>query len=359
MTAQWQWRSDGKPWDIIDLEKASWTSYSPEENSLIEQAYGSSSPKPIVIRNYYVIDVQKRIQYVQNASGNQRPIRRLSNVQHINEKHIRQNRFVFPDDHDHFFEPFEIDTKFGSLIIQEWHKNFIACHRGDREVSEKDIVDAAIKGIEEEGLKNVEFIPETKIICDALRDVRDCENKVGIKQRAAYLYTRCGFLYKLVNQALRERDKRIYRDTLGPYCYLLYSYLCLRPPFDVDFYRGTVYRGAWLHPGMIGRFQKEMKQGKKFLTWLGFTSTTKSTAVADTFTGNTVFEILLSNTDHFTCQGVDISNFSSIPDEEEVLLPSGFQFEIVDVKSLEPTKDRQFPHFRIQILPRQCDSVVT
>ncbi|CAF1184212.1 unnamed protein product [Rotaria sp. Silwood1] len=358
MAAQWQWQSDTKPCDVADPEKVSWTSYAPEENFLIEQAYCSSSSEPIVIYDYYVIDIQKQIQYVQNAPTHQRPIRRLSNVQNMNDEHIRQNRFIFSGDHDHFFQPFETDIKFGSLMIQEWHKHFIECHQGDVNVSEKDIVDAAIKGIEEEGSKNIEFSGETKIICNELRKVRNCENKVNRKECAVKLYTRPGFLYKLVNRALRERDRRIYRDTLGPYCYLLYSYLCLRSPFGIDFYRGTVYRGARLHPGMIGRFQKEMKQGDKFLTWLGFTSTTKSSAVANEFTGNTLFEILLTDTDHFTCQGVDISKLSHFPNEEEVLLPSGFQFQIVDVKPLEPTKNKPYPCFHIQILPRQCDSVV-
>ncbi|CAF4671515.1 unnamed protein product, partial [Rotaria sp. Silwood2] len=136
-----------------------------------------------------------------------------------------------------------------TLCVQEWHKNFITCHRADGKLSEKDIIDAAIKGIEEEGLKNVEFSKESKTICDELHKVRNCENKVEIKQCAVRLYTHNGLLCKLVNQALRKNDKRIYRDTLGPYCYLLYSYLCLRSPFGIDFHRGTVYRGAWLHPG--------------------------------------------------------------------------------------------------------------
>ncbi|CAF5012522.1 unnamed protein product, partial [Rotaria sp. Silwood1] len=95
----------------------------------------------------------------------------------------------------------------------------------------------------------------------------------------------------------------IYRDTLGPYCYLLYSYLCLRSPFGIDFHRGTVHPGAWLHPG------------------------------------------------------IDISALSKFP-HEEVLLLSGFQFEIVDVKSFDPTEEKQFPHFHIQIIPRQCNSNV-
>ncbi|CAF4844368.1 unnamed protein product [Rotaria sp. Silwood1] len=227
-----------------------------------------------------LISAGKGIQYVQGAPAKQRRIRRLSNIQHINKKHVRQDRFVFSRDYDHFFESFETDTKFNSLMIQQWHRNFIANHRADGE--------------------------------------------------------------------------RIYRDTLGPYCYLLYSYLCLRSPFGIDFHRGTVHPGAWLHPGMIGRFQKEMKNGDNYLTWLGFTSTTKKYDVAQSFHGNTLFEILLSDTDHFTCQGIDISALSKFP-HEEVLLLSGFQFEIVDVKSFDPTEEKQFPHFHIQIIPRQCN----
>jgi hypothetical protein len=100
---QWQWQSDSKPWDIIDPIKASWTSYSPEENLLIEQAYRSAPPKSIIIRNYYVIDLQKMVQYAEIAPTHQRSIRRLSNNQAMDEIYIRENRFVFSDNQTFFF----------------------------------------------------------------------------------------------------------------------------------------------------------------------------------------------------------------------------------------------------------------
>lgn len=193
-----------------------------------------------------------------------------------------------------------MDIKFRSLMIQEWHKNFIERHRENGRISEKDIVDAAIKGIEQEGLKRVEFRKEAAEICDELRKVRNCGNKLDIKKCAVYLYTRPGIFPNFINKALRENDRRVYQNTLGPFCYLLYSYLCLRETFGVHSYQGTVYRGAWLQPGMIGRFQKEMKQKGKFLSWLSFTSTTKNRKVADIYSGNTLFEISLSDEDYFT-----------------------------------------------------------
>ncbi len=80
--------------------------------------------------------------------------------------------------------------------------------------------------------------------------------------------------------------------------------------------------------------------------------------MANIFSGNTLFEILLSGEDYFTSQGVDISHLSKIPDEEEVLLKPGFQFEIVDVQTLEPTTEKPFPHYHIQLLPRQLHNTL-
>lgn len=353
MVAQWQWQSDNKPWNIADSIEASWTSYLPEENSLIEQAYLSASSKPVVIRNYYVVDFQKMVQYVEIAPTHQRSIRRLSNYQTIDDVHMRKNRFVFSDNETCFFQPFEVNVKVGSLMVHKWHKQFIESHRRNGRVTEKDIVDAAIQGIEQEGLRKVEFKKEATEICDELRKVRNCGNKLDIKKCAVRLYTGNGMLPSLVNKALREDNRRVYQNSLGPFCYLIYSYLSLRDSFDIYPYRGTVYRGARLQPGMIGRFQKKMKEKKGSLTWVSFTSTTKNRMVADIFSGNTLFEILLSDDDYFTSQGIDISHLSKMPDEEEVLLPPGFQFDIVDIQTFEPTINKPFIHYLIQLLPRQ------
>jgi hypothetical protein len=297
------------------------------------------------------------VQYVKISPVNQRPIRRLNNDQINDEIAVRKKRFVVDDNGNYFFPPFETNAKFGLSMIHQWYKNFTKTHRSNGEVREKDIVDAAIQGIEQEGLRNVEFRNEAAEICDELRKVRDCGNPLDIKKCAVHLYTRNGILSNLINKALRESDKRIYQNTLGPFCYLIYSYLCLRNSFGVNPYRGTVYRGAWLQPGMIGRFQKEMKNGAEFLTWLGFTSTTKNRAVADIFSGNTLFEILLSHEDYFTSQGIDISHLSKMPDEEEVLLPPGFQFEIFDIQTLEPTAEKPYPHYLMQLILRQLHHI--
>lgn len=359
MAVQWQWQSDNKPWDATDPTAASWISYSPDENFLIEQAYLSIPRESVLIRNYYVVDVQNMIQYVQISPVNQRPIRRLDNNQIINEKSVRKKRFVFDDNENYFFQPFETNVKFGSLMIQGWRRNFTKSHRPNGEENPKDIVNAAIQGIEQEGLTNAEFRKEATEICDELRKVSNCKNLLDIKKCAVHLYTRNGILSNFTNKALRETDKRVYQNTLGPFCYLIYSYLCLRNSFGVNPYQGTVYRGAWLQPRMIGRFQKEMKNGTQFLTWLGFTSTTKSCAVADMFGGNTLFEIFLSDEDYFTSQGIDISHLSQMPDEEEVLLPPGFQFEISEIQIQQPTIEKQYPHYIIRLRPRQTRNILS
>jgi hypothetical protein len=95
-------------------------------------------------------------------------------------------------------------------------KKFTESHRKNGKVTEKDIVDAAIKGIGEEGLKRVEFRKEATKICDELRKVRNCGNKLDIKKCAVHLYTRNGIFPNLVNKALESLTDKFIRTHLDP-----------------------------------------------------------------------------------------------------------------------------------------------
>ncbi|CAF1036194.1 unnamed protein product [Adineta ricciae] len=356
--AVWQCRTDDNPWDL-DAQHQEWTSYSSEENVSIEQAYMSRTAQKIFIRNgHYCIDIAKCIQYVEQYPDVQRPIRRLYG-EHISMQ-IHQRRLF--DNNDTYFHPFATNRNSDHLMIEEWKKHFAEKRPN---YTKGDVVDAAIAGIRLEGYR-LNKSTEASTICQAFQACRNSSKPHEIEKCAVHCYTRTEFLFKLVNEALREFDRRKYRDTLGPYCFLLRKYIYLRAHQGRS-YRGILYRGAWLHPRMIGRYRKEMEKNHRdgLLMWLGFTSTSKKRQVADMFEGNTLFIIDMGPNPYYTSQGTDISDISMMPHEKEVLLPSGFEFTCTNIETIEGTDERKaggervdkpYRHFIVHLLARQVVS---
>jgi hypothetical protein len=132
----------------------------------------------------------------------------------------------------------------------------------------------------------------------------------------------------VVNQALRNDDES-QSETLGPFCYLLTVYLYDR---QTPVYKETVFRGCQLESSTIDEYRQVKKQQQR-VKWLGFTSTSKSINVAQQFHCNVIFKIDLSQfKDRFQYgRPVDIANLSEMPQEEEVLLPAGFNFIVEEV----------------------------
>lgn len=350
----WQWRSDNNPcdWDTVDPQ---WTSYPADDSDRIEEAYLSPVRLRVIVQDYYCIDVVKCLQFVENHPVIQRPIRRSFNGEH--QRETCRSRFYEID--GKYFPTFAMGRKVRSLLPDSWQNDFTRCRPN---YSKRDVVEAAIAGIREEGEKLGRCDQASKII-EHLQAARDNRDPDAVKQQVVRLYTGATFLYKFVNEVLREPDKHRYRDTVGPYCHLLRGYLYQEAHQD-KFHRGVVYRGAWLHPRMIDRYKEEIsgKTDKFPLMWLGFTSTTKNREIAELFNGNTLFIIDLDDHPYFTSQGVDISDISKMPQEEEVLLPPGFQFQCTGVDTFDGKQDRTsegamegkpYQHFEIYLRARQ------
>lgn len=208
------------------------------------------------------------------------------------------------------------------------------------------------------GLSKVVKQRQAAHLCDELTKVRECSND-EICRCAVRLYTSDTFLYRVANETLRSRDNSIYNDPLISFYFLLRAYL-FSSEQKGTWFNDTVYRGAWLHPTMIDKYRSEItekkknNQGKKrpWLIWHGFTSTTKRRGTAELF-GNTLFEIELGSSVLQSSRGVDISRESLIPDEDEVLLPAGFQFECLEAKDGARTHSKPFRNFYLRLRARQ------
>ncbi len=149
------------------------------------------------------------------------------------------------------------------------------------------------------------------------------DNRQKLRECAVRLYTKETFLYKVLNEALRNDDMSKIK-TLGPLCFLINSYISQRKTLTED---QIIYRGMTLTDEMINEYSEAVGED---IDWPAFASTTKNRALAEIW-GNTLCFITLCR--GLFVHGSDISNISYIPDEEEFLLSVGFvlQVEKVDI----------------------------
>ncbi|CAF1561785.1 unnamed protein product [Didymodactylos carnosus] len=238
-------------------------------------------------------------------------------------EYLREERFFLPQP---LKKPFNEDRLDGGYhgFIKEWEKKkktfLLFFKEENKNVSNSDKVEQAANGIIFEGNRLGENC-ESQWIAKQLRMVKN-ETTKEIRKCCINLYTKECFLYKLVNTTLRENHKTKV-DTLGPFCYFLFD------SWSNDLenqYKLEVYRGASLDPEMIESYKDATGTYK---CWYGFSSTSKNRHKAEQF-GNTLFIIDLTKTKR---GGFDISPYSCYPDEEEVLLPAGAEFKIIEVQS--------------------------
>jgi hypothetical protein len=142
----------------------------------------------------------------------------------------------------------------------------------------------------------------------------------------AHLYTLDSFLFKLVNDTLRNQDLTKV-ETLGAYCWLLQSYIGWTA--TIPRHITTVYRGCTLRKDEVEEYQQAIGQT---IRWHAFTSTTKSREVAEAYSGNTLFIITLDKTGRNEHHEHDISSVSQFPDEDEVLLVPDHNFIVENVE---------------------------
>ena len=148
--------------------------------------------------------------------------------------------------------------------------------------------------------------------------------EVSIDEAAAIaLYTAESAFYRTLNQLLRQRDRQALKPFF-PYLRLLLTARAKLPKHTASVWRGV--KGV----DLTGSFPK----GKK-LFWWAFNSTSKnvSTLLNPMFCGTsgtrTQFMIEAES-------GIDITRFSMVDAEAEVLLFPGTKLEVVDVANIAP-----------------------
>ncbi|CAF0912161.1 unnamed protein product [Didymodactylos carnosus] len=137
-------------------------------------------------------------------------------------------------------------------------------------------------------------------------------------------YTRDSFVYRIVNRAIRTQDV----DALIQLRYFIFDLCTLLKKTSDEQKQNRVsrilYRGLRLTDTEIE--QLKANEGK-LIAANGFLSTTPSTAAADMFAANVIFEIdLKDNLDNVVF--ADISRLSYIQDEEEILFDLGTIFRL-------------------------------
>ncbi|CAF2518672.1 unnamed protein product [Rotaria sp. Silwood2] len=344
----WSWKSNKNPWSLKEPDE--WTPFSSINNSQIEQAFLAKRNEIIIDRNYK-IDFTAFIQTNIIDPDKQRPIRRCSNDKCI-ISHYRRERF-------NFVQPIEYsitnDTPYhGSTFITDWLVMFT---KATLKIKLSQLIDALINGILIEG----EIAGSLDQAQHLTKEIRTIKKKTieSLQQCCARLYTKPCFLFKVVNETLRDND-HTKLTTLGPFCYLLFNYigeqhddyLSIRKQVK-QFIKSkkhyqfiTVYRGEELALNEIDKYQQAV--GKDFsYKWSSFISTSKSRQVAEMYASNVLYVIEIQRK-LSSDQYVDLSPFSYVTEEEEILLRPGVRLKIVKYEFDSRTKRYIF---YVQILP--------
>ncbi|CAF1326024.1 unnamed protein product [Didymodactylos carnosus] len=307
----WMWKSNADPWENIETE--GWKRYEDIENCMIESAF--EQKKNQVELDDFWIDLKHQVQINKQDSNKQTPIKRVTNMS--DDKYVRE-RFT---------------NQQSALTAKSFRGNFMATFLANAGLWDVKIsdewVEKAARGIEAEGEKLGRKTQAERIAIE-LRKVKGKEEK-EILGCCVKLYTIESFLYKLINKIMTEagiedvfkgnyafvsQKDESYARTLGPYCCMLFQYLCHEEaPKQKNV---TVFRSGNLTEEMIRDYKKNV--GLRVL-WEGFSSTTKNKEIALFYDGNTLFQIRIPSNP--ICQCVEISSLSEYPDEEEILLSPG------------------------------------
>lgn len=312
-----------------------WIPYCSIENEIIEDAFHSGQEN--VELDQFVIDLLLCIQIDKFDKTKQNGIKRLTSIQR--RQRLQSDRFSLT-------EPLRNQT-FADSDDQGNFRGFawiwFEKQSQTNQLTLTDILLKTAQGILIEGERCGQTILAKKM-SQKLLEIKD-ENKNLITQYCLQFYTDDIFLYKLVNTTLRETDHTKF-DTLGPFCYLL-KYIALLNLYPVYLYEKIVYRSAQLDDKDIDQYRNAMNDSQ-LKQWLAFTSTTKKLEVAEFFQGNTLFIIQLP-IDKYSF-GMDISSYSTFPQEEEVLLPTQICFKVDNVEFNED-KNKTMIYLNMDLIP--------
>ena len=287
----------------------------------------------------------------------QRPVRRCSNTEDIISSYRRERfQFVQP-----IRRSITDDTPYyGSIFITDW---LIMFTNATLKIKLSQIIDALTNGILAEGAK-IDFT-EAQHLTDEIRSIKK-KNIENLQQCCARLYTKPCFLFKIVNETLRDND-RTKLETLGPFCYLLYNYIGIQHNKYLSvrqqvkqFFKSaeqfpsiTVYRGEELCLDQIEMYKQAV--GKSFsYKWSSFISTSRSRDVAEMYGSNVLYIIQIqrmSSNDQY----VDLSSIAYITKEQEILLRPGVRLKI-DKFDFDLRTHRNV--FNVQILPSFISNIM-
>ncbi|CAF1114564.1 unnamed protein product [Adineta steineri] len=347
---QWYWWN---PPNDVSSEKAAekhWQKYTDVENEIIEDSY-KQNKSDIEIDGSFIISLKDNVQYKKNDMKTQHPIKRVQFDQdHHDILHLRENRFSLPIPTTSSHEP-EKNDEIPPPSPAFFPNLYYRCELRQQNKSLSDVVEDAANGFIKEGEK-LDKSHEAEWLAQQLLAVKhhgqslekvdwDTEIPTEIGEVCVYLYTKESFLYRLINQILRNptgaTDEQ--RRTLGPFCFLLQLYLQQHPTTEIL----TVYRGLTLT-------DKERKQlMRRFLSFTSFTSTSRNRKKAESF-GNTLLIIDLNikqtlSPDKNVFCGVNISHLSDFPEEEEFLIWIYTLFEFINYE-YDPEKKKHIIHLR-------------
>jgi hypothetical protein len=308
---QWYWKSNNNVKSTD--EKEEWIKYSDSESEIIEEAFCGTNKKVWFELNHYWTNLYNFIQINKYDQNKQRQIKRVG----INGNEIlaASEGSLSPDSRPKSFH--ESGLEGGIAFIYDWKKR-------NATLSNSEIVIQAANGILVEiNQSDIVCIRKEKLkwLIDVLLSIKDA-SETDILKFCICMYTQVEYLFQLMNETLRENDKTKI-DTLAPYCYFLTEAIWSNA-LNPERYKSTVYRGVCLDPDLIRHYKDAIGTYK---CWYGFSSASKTPEVASIFGDNVLFIIDVS------CAGaLDISSYSVIPDEQEVILPPGTTFRIDNVE---------------------------
>lgn len=302
----------------VDLESTEqntvWFKYRDIEMEILETSYQQKQSEVFLDR--YRIDMKTFTQYNRTDPTIQFPVKRQPNCRR--EECLREWRFSTPP-------PLGAIRSYGAAqawcpFLRAWLET-VAGKQALLDFS--SAIDSCANGILQEAvISRSDSQAEANWMIQQLRKYKT-KPRPEISEFCIHLYTRESFLYRALNQALRDSDHSKL-DTLGPLCFLIRSYTHGNNGFV-----GTVYRGVDLKPEMIASYKQAKGLSR---TWPSFISTSKSRKLAEVY-GNTLFIITIVNIKYCSpVHAYDVSNISQFPEEEEVLLPAGITFRVIKVE---------------------------
>jgi hypothetical protein len=158
-------------------------------------------------------------------------------------------------------------------------------------------------------------------------EMMTCSDLRSIFRLCVNFYTRATFLYRRVNQFMRDtfkRDEETGRN-IGIYIGILRECFCVRSSLNPLEWRipAQLYRGAKFGVGVIVDYARRQNED---IWWQGFTSARSAIEQARRFEGNVMFEISVVD------PAPSISEYSSFPDEQEFVLNPYQRFAVGGVR---------------------------